>query len=185
PPLKGHNWAAVALAFSRDDKLLFSGSLDKTLGVWDVARNVELQPVAYTAPIFAVAVSLDDQQLATGSYSPFIRIVDPATRKELANLPGLSSTVVGLDYFRDAKRPRLGSIGLDGYLRVWDTSRNKQLFALPAHAPLAGPQPPPWPPPPDFDAHLVAVGPRGKAIATAGKDGTVKVWDVAAAKTVS
>ena len=41
---------------------------------------------------------------------------------------------------------------------------------------------PPWPPLTDSDVHAVAVSPKGKVIVTAGTDGAVKVWDVAAAK---
>src|SRR5439155_6004406 len=182
PPLKGHNWPAVALTFSRDDKLLFSASLDKTLGVWDVAKNAELQPVAFFHPVYALDLSPDGQQLASGSYAPFIRIVDPATRKELANLPGHTGAVVGLDYFHDARNPRLASVALDGSLRVWDTGKAKELFSVIGAHPTILTVQPPWPPLSDFDVHAVAVAPKGKVIVTAGTDGAVKVWDVAAAK---
>src|SRR5207244_1231387 len=119
--------------------------------------------------------------LATGSYAPFLRILDPATRKQPAELPGHTGAVTGLDYFPDAKNPRLASIGLDGSVRVWDTVRTKELFSFAAHPPLST-APPLWPSQSDFDVLLVEVSPKGKVIATAGRDGTVKVWDVAAAK---
>jgi serine/threonine-protein kinase len=179
PALKGHTQVAVALAFAHDDKLLYSASVDKTVGVWDVVKNAELPQTvhAFFFPVYAVAVSPDGKQLAAGSHSPFLQTVEAAARKDVTVLAGHTGTVLSVAYFPEGRPQKLASTGQDGTLRIWDATKGKELFVIPAH-PVVTLNPPAWPAS-ELDGAVVAISPKGKVLVTAGADGMVRVWDAA------
>jgi WD40 repeat protein len=173
--LRGHAAPALALSFAQDDHTLYSGSLDKSVGVWDVPKGIELPPPLHgqAAGILALALSPDGRQLASGSPPggqppSALKLWDTVGRKELATLPAPAGGVVALDFYREGKNSRLVSAGKDGAVRVWDTARAKEVFVINGAHPggVSG----------------VAVSPRNKTIVSVGEDGTFKVWDAGLGK---
>src|SRR6266540_29533 len=63
--LEGHEEAVTCLAFSPDGKMLATGSPDRTVRLWDVAKGKELRTLeGHTSWAYAVAFSRDGKTLA-------------------------------------------------------------------------------------------------------------------------
>jgi WD40 repeat protein len=79
---KGHDDRVWCLAFSRDGKMLASGSADTTIKLWDAATGNALATLTgHTHWVISVAFSPDGKTLASGSWDPAIKLFDVATGK--------------------------------------------------------------------------------------------------------
>lgn len=66
--LKGHKSSATSLAISSCNTLVVSGSLDSTVRVWNIlTRELETTLIGHLSWIICVALSSDDQYIASGS----------------------------------------------------------------------------------------------------------------------
>ncbi|OFY16560.1 MAG: hypothetical protein A2X11_12685 [Bacteroidetes bacterium GWE2_42_24] len=63
--LKGHRNSVPAMAFSPDGSLLYTGSTDKSLKIWNTSDGYLLNSVDVTQPINALAVSPDGTKVVT------------------------------------------------------------------------------------------------------------------------
>src|SRR5207253_5009099 len=68
-PLQGHTSNVNTVVFSRDGKILASGSSDNTVRLWDVASRQPLGAplTGHTATVESVSFSPDGKLLASGS----------------------------------------------------------------------------------------------------------------------
>jgi WD40 repeat protein len=77
---KGHDGAVYSVAFTPDQKLLATGSLDNSVALWDVASGKLFKqfagPTAHNKQVFAVAVSPDGSMLASGSGDNQLKLWD-------------------------------------------------------------------------------------------------------------
>jgi WD40 repeat protein len=89
--LGGHSDTVKSVTFSPDGKTLASGSLDKTIKLWDVASGKELCTLSGNSePVFSVAFSPDGKTLYSDSKDNTIKIWDIASGKELRTRPSHS-----------------------------------------------------------------------------------------------
>ena len=88
--IKGHGRGVSKVAFSRDGKLLASGSTDSTIKIWDVATQKELRTLAgHTAAIESIDFSPDGRLLASASDDGSTFIWDTKTGEHLLTLISL------------------------------------------------------------------------------------------------
>lgn len=65
----GHTDSISTIAFSPDGKYILSGSMDKTLKLWDVSTGREIRTFKYTKSIYTLAFS-PDGKLAVSNGGP-------------------------------------------------------------------------------------------------------------------
>jgi uncharacterized caspase-like protein len=88
--LRGHGKGVTQVAFSRDDRLLASGSSDNTIRIWDVAGRHELRTLSgHTANIESLAFSPDSRLLASASDDGGTFLWDANTGEHLLTLISL------------------------------------------------------------------------------------------------
>jgi DNA-binding beta-propeller fold protein YncE len=120
--------------------------------------------------IFDLAYSPDGKLLALAGYQE-VRLIDPATKQELASLKGHAGNVRSIAFSRDGKLLAAagGLPARSGEVLIWDVVGRKLLHTIHGHADCI---------------YGVAFSPDGKSIATASYDKLVKLFDIASEKEI-
>jgi WD40 repeat protein len=173
--LTGHTSYITSLAFRPDGKYLATGSHDQTVRVWDLASGKEqINLGVQGAMIQSVAYSPDGKLLATANGDGRVNVYRPEAkeRKLPLGLPAHegNAAVYQVAFSPDGKN--IASCGHDRTVRIHGaptpegeptegTGALKQKFDLP-----------------EAVTSLV-YGRDGRTLATGGRDGAVRIWDLA------
>ena len=205
-PQRGHSGAVAALALSPDGRTLTSGSWDRTIRFWDAATGAEVRPMSgHQSPVSSLVFASDGKTLASAGYDGAVRLWEPATGRELRHFTGDDTVVFAMAFSPDGRvlasvgeddtlrirevatgkevrqrrggRARVSSAAFspdglllaigdhfDGTVLLRDAGTGKELHRLGAHS---------------QQAHSIAFSPDGELLASAGDDGTIRLWDVA------
>ncbi|MBY0522716.1 MAG: hypothetical protein K2R98_04935 [Gemmataceae bacterium] len=169
--LKGHNSYIETVAFSADGQLLASGCFsDKTVRVWDVAKQKEW--ISFDAPERggALAFSPDGTQIAIGGYRPIdanikdkpfsvVKVYDVSPKTAWIPLIVNHYDVHSIQFSPDGKVLAVGTGGRD--VEVWDLKKREKRTVFQVGR---GPK------------HLLFT-PDGKTLIVARGD-TVELWPV-------
>jgi WD40 repeat protein len=175
PTLQGHGGQVYRVRFSPDGKQLASGSGDKSVVVWDVAKREQKWTLSCDGVVLDVAFAPDGKTLATASGTDndayLIKLWDPATEKERATLAGQAHPIHWLRFAREgrtlvsASSPiNVAAAGADrGEVCFWDVGTRTKLATLRTDL-----------------VHGALLSPDGKKLATAGsvRGETVKLLDI-------
>ncbi len=139
--LNGHSGLCQSLEFSRDGKLLASGSQDGTAILWSIEtwkaihtlQNPDRTPNPYTSPagrsfVGDVAFSPEGKTLAMASLGGNVHLWDVATGKLVDTLTGHSNQVRALAFAPDGRTLASGSTDLT--VRLWNVETRRQLMQL-------------------------------------------------------
>eukprot|EP00899_Mesostigma_viride_P001417 jgi/Mesvir1/11276/Mv01072-RA.2 len=134
PRLVAHASSVTGVECEGANRLLVSGSLDRSIKIWDFKKARLLRTIATPSPIVRLALHPSSGLLATASDDHVVRVYDAdATRGALVRtLRGHTDRVTDVCISRDARW--VLSSAMDGTLRVWDVvaARCVDAMALPS-----------------------------------------------------
>lgn len=173
PLLAEHTGAVETVAVSPDGTKVASGASDRTIKIWDRATGAELATMTgHGAEVISVVFSPDNKTLVSSSVDLSIRLWDVATGKELPRSPGQQQSFTGL-----VKAAPYITLTPDGKkLLAWIPGNERRMsiavydLASGAEIALVNDQ--------GRHVHALAFSADGKTAATAGMDGSVRVWDL-------
>jgi eukaryotic-like serine/threonine-protein kinase len=160
--------APVTAAFSRDGKTILTGSLDKTVRLWDAVTG---QPrgslMELEVPIWAVAFSPDGKTILTGSRNGTAQLWDAVLGQRRGKPMEHPDEVLAVAFSPDGETILTGC--RDRISRLWDTATGKlrAQTALLQAAILA-----------------VAFSPDGRTLLTGSTNQTAQLWDTATAQPI-
>lgn len=167
PPLKRQANAVRGVTFSRDDRTLLMGSAYfPGLKRWNLATGTpEARPrgpqAEYGGDVLAVALSPDNQWLATGSNDDTAATWDAATGQRLRTFRGHQDDVTAVAVSPDGRL--LATASRDRTVKIWDPATGRHLATLTTHT---------------GSVTSLSFAPNGRTLATASADRTVRLWDV-------
>jgi WD40 repeat protein len=168
------------VAYSPDGRFIASCALDGRIPLWDVAARRICQTLVLSENLpQCLAFSPDGHRLAAGSGAPnttmdqvgIVRVWAIPEGRELLTYRGHAGGIFHLAFGPDGKT--IASVGGDlrrhtGEVKLWDAATGHDLRSFGDHA--------------DIIRRGVAFSPDGTLLATASRDTTAKLWDVAAGR---
>lgn len=169
--LKGHAGYILDIAISPDGRLLASGSLDRTIKLWDLVSGslletiggVEVQQGMGIPTVNALAFSADGRALLWGASDETVKVRALEAGADVVTFKGHESSTTVSSLALTADERLLVSGGTDRTVRVWDTRTGSLLQTLVGH---------------NKAVEAVAVTADGRKAVSAAGDRTVRVWDV-------
>lgn len=162
--LRESEFSISSLAISPNGKRFVTGSLNKTLRMWDaeIGQPIGQQLSGHPFSVFSVAFSPNGKRVVSGSADDTLQIWDADTGQPIGKpLTGHSDSVLSVKFSPDGKRIISGS--MDETLRLWDTETQQ-----PIGQPMTGHS---------REITSVAFSPDGKRIVSASADHSLVLWD--------
>jgi WD40 repeat protein len=135
-----------------------TGGADGFVHLWNLATR-DVRDIEIGAPVTAVAVSPDGDELAVAAQDSAVRLYDVRTLKPRGKL---EQNAAALDVAFDPSGTRIATAGADAIARIWEDGQIAH--ELKGHT---------------DDVTSVAFGPGGRFVVTASRDHDVRVWNAA------
>ena len=160
--------SVIPVAFSPDNQIIASGSLDNTIRLHN--SNSQNKKIAtfkgHSDKIFSVAFSPNGKILASGSADNTIRLWNIETGREIITLEDHQEHIISVAFSPDGKILASGSA--DGAVKLYDVETGREIDTHTEHSNIVT---------------SVAFSPDGRILASGSADSTVKLYDVATKET--
>jgi WD40 repeat protein len=165
--ITGHEGAVTSLAQTANGAQLFSGGVDKTVRLWNLADGSQLGTLAgVTGAVTGLGLSEDGTRLVASSDDKHVYgwTISGAPNNLAADLDLVhAESVRGVSLAAD--KSRLVTVAADGVVRAWDLASGLVLENFPGH---------------EGAATAVSLGADNKTIVSGGADKTIRIWHLAA-----
>ncbi|MFY9226274.1 MAG: serine/threonine-protein kinase, partial [Blastocatellia bacterium] len=159
--LNGHTAAVKLAAFSPDDQLVVSASVDQTARIWRVSDAKELFILkGHQNTVITAQFSLDGKFIVTSSLDKTAKIWKVSDGSLVATLSGHTESLQDAIFSSDGKQ--IVTISYDKTAKIWDSATGKLINTLTGHK---------------NSIYAVNYSKDSKLIATASADKTVRIWD--------
>jgi len=128
----GHTHNVTSVAFSPDGTYALSGSIDKTIKLWDASTGREIRTFSGSASrVTSIAVSPDGRYAVSGDEDRAnnLKLWDIRTGKLIRSFSGLEGGMgahTALAFTPDGKHLLSGG-GMDNTLQLWDVSSGREI----------------------------------------------------------
>jgi WD40 repeat protein len=167
----GHKERVTSVDWSRDGKRIVSGSLDKTVQVWDATFSNAFPPYIYhghTDQVLTVGWGPDSQRVVSGGADKTVQMWDALNGENVTVYRGHSGPVMAVAWSPDGRLIASGST--DGSVRIWDVGKKALKYVYRGHS---------------ADVNTVAWSADSKHIASGSTDKTVQIFDAETGKTLT
>ncbi|KAL8698543.1 MAG: hypothetical protein Q9201_006512 [Fulgogasparrea decipioides] len=160
--LTGHRGAILDLQWSRDSRILFSASADKTVASWDLETGLRIRRhEGHEEVINCLDVSRRGEEiLVSGSDDGYICIWDPRQKRSVDDMD--TSFPITSVAMAEAGH-ELYSGGIDNDIKVWDMRKQSVVYTMAGHT--------------DTVTSLQP-SPDTQALLSYSHDGTARTWDI-------
>lgn len=129
--LRGHNRKINVLHFSDDGKYVFSGSEDESVRVWDIEKAKQINLLAHTRGVTALAYS--PHWIASSTQDKLITIWNAKTGEQIFTIKAHVKNS-SMCFSKDGNYLAFASD--DNAIRVWSCTQRRQVFVLQGHKDL-------------------------------------------------
>jgi WD40 repeat protein len=159
--LAEHRDRVTSIAISPDGQILVSGSVDRTIKIWDLATGKLIRTLdRHTGEVASVAVSPDGQYLAIGSHvhpQSNVKVWHLATGKLLHTLLGHHKPVNCVTISPDGHLLASGS----NKIKIWRWQKGDRICTLWHSSPV----------------NSAAINPDSTILASGGSDSKIRLWN--------
>jgi WD40 repeat protein len=164
-PLEGHTDTITTMAFSKDGRILATGSRDRSIRIWDGTSGTFSRIVlrSHTGAISALEFSVDGRRMVSAGLDRTIRLWDTSTWLPASQpLRGNNDSIYSLVYTPDGKFFYSG--GADRLIVQWDslTLTPTQSFSTSHTSAISN----------------LAFSPDRSTLYSTGNDRTLRFWDI-------
>ncbi len=164
---KGHTESVNSVAVSSDERLVISGSDDKTIKIWKLPKNKNISDISlvrtltgHTNVVDAVAIAPNNQILASGSWDQTIKIWNLDSGELIQALEGHSEIVNAIAISPDGQFLASGS--KDNTIKLWNLQTGQLVRNIKTNS---------------LSILSVVFSPDSQILASSNSDGTINIWN--------